>query len=208
MPLLQDSAFGVILDASGAPVFDTGPDGSRTATDIAREWLTQLLPSGQAWPTDDNSNLAALLSARAISRETLEADIYALTQEISPGTSVLLLDDYQTVLGPDPAGRDTGDLTITQRQNLLQQRWVSAGGQSIAFYVAMGEQYGITLTIEEPDPPICGVARAGASTCGQIALRYQWICDLSADNADLRTAIMLNAPADTIVYFRVAGVWI
>lgn len=208
MSLLADQDWGVLLDASGAPILDAGTIGSRTAEQICDEWQDALMPHGDAWPRSPGSNLRSLLMALAITREALEADIALLKNEISPATSTLLLADYHEVLGPDPLGRDASVLTTAQLQQLLGQRWTASGGQSLSFYQAMAASYGVSIEIEEPEPAICGVAVCGASVCSQPTLRFAWFVDLSVDNADLRAAINENSPSDTAVFFRVNGNWV
>jgi|GEM_PF-2053872 len=178
---------------------------SRSAEAIRDEWLIDLLPSGAAWPKRHDSNLAGFLMARATTRAALEADIEALNLEISPGTSTLLLNDYHAVLGPDPAGRDAGDLTTTALQALLQQRWTARGDQRISAYVAMGALYGVALTVWEPEPALCGVAICGADVSSQLTDRFVWVVTIPAPNEALQTLVRLNAPADTRVVFFYSG---
>ncbi|MFT9448439.1 hypothetical protein [Gluconobacter japonicus] len=176
----------------------------RDADTIAGE-LRSLLPPG---PALSGPNVAALIQAFASARAILEGDVAALQNEFCPGTSVLLLQDYQDLLGPDPAGRDVGSLTNDELRALLQARWTATGGARIADIVGMGRSYGIAVTVTEPEPAICGVAKCGAATCSQHTIRFYWFCDLAEDSSGLRTQIELAAPADTIVLFRVNGEWV
>lgn len=178
--------------------------GARTAEQILEERLS-LVGSGDAWR---GPNLKALLAAFAGARAELEADIAALSEEISPGTSVLLLGDYQTVLGPDPYSRDDGTLTVAQLQALLQSRWTETGGARISDFEALGASFGVAVSITEPEPAICGVAVCGDAICSQHTLRFYWIADLSSDNADLIAAIKAATPADTVLVISVNGEWI
>ncbi|MFT8421701.1 MAG: putative phage tail protein [Gluconacetobacter sp.] len=181
---------------------------ARTAEQIRDEWLLQLAPGGAAWPKTRESNLSALMMAFATVRADIEADLAALALEISPGTSTLLLSDYHAVLGPDPAGRDAGTMSTEALQTLLQQRWVSPGGQSIAFYAQLAATYGIEIAIEEPEPPVWGAFAWGAVQFAQPTLRYVWIVHMPAPDTGLQKAIALNAPADTAVFFMVNGIYV
>ncbi|MBF0858788.1 DUF2313 domain-containing protein [Gluconobacter sp. LMG 31484] len=204
MTMIVDQQGFPVVDTAGQLLQDTGTAGSRTAEQIAWERLSLLGP-GSAW---GGPNLAALIQAFSEPRAVLEADVAALRQEISPKTSVVLLDDYKTLLGPDPDGRDTGSLTTTQWQELLQSRWIGTGGARISDFVALGASFGVGVSITEPQPAICGAARCGAARASQHTLRFCWIVDLDASNSGLVTAIRAAAPADTTVYFRVNGNWI
>lgn len=180
----------------------------RTADQIATQWVEELTPPGSSWSRDRATNLAALYQALAIPRAQLEADIATLTSEIWPGSAVTLLSDYQSLLGPDPLGRDVGDLSQAQLQQLLGQRWVASSGQTFEFYERMAASYGVTITIIEPNPAICGPAVCGEAICSDYTLRFYWIVNMDQDSANLRAAIALNAPADTIVVFMVQGVYV
>lgn len=188
-------------DVSGAAA---NAAGSRSAGQIAQERMSLLGP-GSAW---NGQNLAALILAFAEPRAVLEADIATLRQEICPGSSVVLLNDYKALLGPDPDGRDAGTLTTTEWQELLQSRWVGTGGARIADFEALGASFGVGVTIAEPQPAICGAARCGAARASLHTLRFCWIVDLDANSSGLVTAIRAAAPADTSVYFRINGSWV
>lgn len=176
----------------------------RTAPEIQQEWLTQLLPSGDAWPKDTDSNLAKLLLALATPRAQLEADILALQLEISPRTSVLLLEDYKAVLGADPAGRDQGDLTTAQWQALLYARWTARGGQSIAYYEALAAALGFTLSIYEPVAAVYGAFTYGDGTVYSRPDydNFVWVVTLPQVGTGLEALIRENQPADADVVFR------
>ncbi|MXV65933.1 hypothetical protein GS537_06850, partial [Saccharibacter sp. EH60] len=113
----------------------------------------------------------------------------------------------------------------------LQQRWTARGDQRPAFYIALAKSWGIDITIEEPDAPICGVTTCGTQACGDEALRFMWIvhlpsgitqaicgavqsgraqCKQNDSNvyAHLQAVFRQLKPADTEVYFIHKGDWI
>ncbi|WP_062105840.1 GH32 C-terminal domain-containing protein [Gluconobacter albidus] len=176
---------------------------SRTAAQICAE-RQALLGSGSAWSQSPDGNLPKLLLAMCTPREQLEADIEALADEISPLNSRLLLSDYQTLMGPDPFGRDQGALTTVQMQQLLYTRWVARGGQSIADYVALGQAFGVTLTIEELDQNVFGVAVCGdVFTDGEDI--FVWVVTLPEPHPDLERAIYAARQSHTRVVFEYVG---
>lgn len=200
----------------------------RTAAEIGREWAEDLLPPGPAW---DGPNVRAFLHGLAGPRERLEGDVAALCSEICPATSDQLLADYRALLGADPLGRDQGDLTDSEWRYVLQSRWVGRGDQRPAFYIALAQSWGIDITIDEPEPPVCGPTICGAQRCGGETLRFIWIVNLPtgvkqavcglpqsgllevAQNdtnvyAHLQAVFRQLKPADTEVFFRHDGVWI
>jgi uncharacterized protein YmfQ (DUF2313 family) len=158
---------------------------SRTPEQVLTEHLTAFCPDGFAWSKDEASNLAGLLYPLATLVSDAEADLDALKLEINPGTSTLLLSDYETVLGPDPCGRDALAVTTSLRQALAYQRWTAEGGCSLGFFEQMAAALGVTITIEEPYPPVCGVAICGEEVCGNENLLYDWIVHVTAGTASL-----------------------
>ncbi|MPW00108.1 putative phage tail protein [Bombella apis] len=200
----------------------------RTAAEIGREWAEDLLPPGQALR---GPNVRALMMALAGPREQLEGDIAALCSEICPASATSLLDDYRRLLGPDPVGRDTGILSDDEWRSVLQQRWTARGDQRPAYYVELAKYWGIDITIEEPDPPVCGAATCGAAECAQEWVRFIWIVQLptgvlqaicgpavcgtleaAQDDTNqyeqLQSVFRNLKPADTEVYFQHDGAWI
>lgn len=179
---------------------------SRSAQDILASWLNDLLPQGAAWPRQDGSNLAGLLMALALSRHDVENDLDALVLEISPQTATLLLGDYETVLGPDPYGRDIGTLTTAEMQSLLFSRWVARGGQSIPYYKGLGAAIGVSLEIYEPEPAVYDVGQYGAEAVYSLRAidNFTWVVILPNDRTGMEPIILGNRQPDTQVVFRYA----
>lgn len=169
---------------------------SRTPEQIRDEWLHDLMPPG-AIERSPNGNLARFLQAFAGPFALLEGDVDALAQEISPGTAVGLLADYEAVLGPDPCGRDQGDLTVSQRQALAFQRWVAGAGVTPDFFLVMAQAAGFDITIEEPDTPVHGRVRCGTARYGTSDLRFLWIVTLPNKNTGLECPMRRLCPAHT-----------
>lgn len=176
---------------------------SRTPEQIRDEWLHDLMPPG-ALERSPDGNLAKFLQAFAGPFATLEIDIDGLAQEISPGTAVGLLADYEAVLGPDPCGRDQGELTLAQRQALAFQRWVAGAGVTPAFFEAMAAAAGYTITIEEPDTPVHGRVRCGTARYGTSDLRFLWIVTIPNKNTGLECPMQRLCPAQTTLVFKYA----
>ncbi len=105
--------------------------------------------------------LDTVLLAVATLLQDAEASAERLMEEIDPRTANALLPDFERVLGPDPCGRDRGNLTIEQRQRLAHQRWTARGGQSIPYMVETARKLGVEVTIDEFWPSRAGVLHAG-----------------------------------------------
>ena len=133
---------------------------SRSPQDVLRE-LIAISPDGEALPLDGAGIWPLWLAPLASEISLCEASAEGMLVEINPGDAVILLPDYERVLGPDPFGRDPTDLA--GRQTLAFQRWTMRGGQSIAFFIGLAASLGVTITIDEAWPLECGEAECGDS---------------------------------------------
>ncbi|OUJ14206.1 putative phage tail protein [Acetobacter sp. DsW_063] len=202
MSVLLDTSGTALLDQGGDPLLDQGPPPPRTREQIMAGFMGSLLPPGWAFPHVASSNLGVVANALGISLEVLEGDIAALAWEISPAKSTLLLDDYEAVLGPDPCGRDPTTMSLETRQAFDNGRWVGSAGTSWAFFLGLATQIGVTMTIEEPEPAICGVAVCGVDVCSTIADRFVWVVTLPNRETGLECPIKRNNPPDLTVVFE------
>jgi uncharacterized protein YmfQ (DUF2313 family) len=131
------------------------------------------------WPRNPASVHGQLLLALGQELSRIEGLGDTLISEaVDPGNAVMMLPDYERVLGPDPYGRDTSAMTIAQRQQIVLQRWVESGGQSRAFYIALAAVLGVTITIGEFAMPMSGVAQCGVAQCGQSPSEFYWTVSL------------------------------
>lgn len=173
---------------------------SRSAEQIRDAWVTDLLPTGK-WARGEGSNLSRFLLVFAVPLAGLEEEIDGLRAEISPRNTTALLSDYEAVLGPDPCGRDVGDLSIAQRRSLAFQRWVASSGVSRAFFKRLAEAAGVTIEIIEPELPVHGPSRYGVQRCGTTSLCFVWVVHLPDRHTGLECPMHRLAPADTTLVF-------
>lgn len=122
--------------------------------------LISALPMGWAFGRRGGV-LDTVLAAIAAPVADAERSAAELMDELDPRLAVLLLPDFERVLGPDPCGRDLGDLTIDQRQRLAHQRWTARGGQSIPYFIGLAAALGVAIEIEEDWPSVAGGLEAG-----------------------------------------------
>lgn len=173
---------------------------TRSAEQIRDEWLHGLMPPG-ALTRDLDSNLAKLLLSLASPVAQLESDIEAASREISPGCAVQLLADYEDILGPDPCGRDALATTVALRQALAEQRWTASADNSIPGLIAYAAALGVTITIEEPEPAVCGEATCGADVFSTVRDRLIWIIKIEGSGtASANAALSGSATVGVTVY--------
>lgn len=156
---------------------------TRSAEQIRDEWLQDLLPPGNISNTPD-SNIAKLLLGFAGPLAQLEADVSAVTHEIAPGVATQLLADYEAVLGPDPCSCGPIELSLTDRQARAQRRWTDTADNTIAGLVRTAAALGLSITIDEPEPAICGVDVCGGAIASVETDRFVWVVNLQSDLTD------------------------
>jgi uncharacterized protein YmfQ (DUF2313 family) len=106
-----------------------------SAEDYLRQ-LQALLPTGAAWPRDENSLLTKLLRAFADGLARVDRRADDLMNEINPFTTSELLGDWEKESGlPDPCLTEAA--TANERRLRLYQRRVWHGGQSREFFIGL-----------------------------------------------------------------------
>jgi uncharacterized protein YmfQ (DUF2313 family) len=189
---------------SGSLSLPAPRDTDAVLTDI----VVQRLPVGFAWNGDPTSDLGLFYRPLADAIASFEGAAQGQLEEVDPRTAVQLLVDYEIVLGPDPAGRDQVMQTVAQRQAVAYQRWTARGGQSIAYFIALGESLGVAVSIaDNPVIPWCGPqTQCGPQTeCAQPTDQFFWVVSLPAGNpnsAGVAALITLYAPAHTVPVFE------
>jgi uncharacterized protein YmfQ (DUF2313 family) len=115
--------------------------------DVAEDYLSALqglFPSGPAWPKDDTAPVTRLFGGLAVEFSRLDSRADTLVDEADPRTTYEMLPDWERI-----AGLSGGSLSVAQRQSDLVSKLVSRGGQTPAYYVAMGAALGLAVTITE-----------------------------------------------------------
>lgn len=144
----------------------------------------------------------AVLSAFATEFARLDSRVAALQLELEPSTCDETLEDWQRNLGVIAAG------TTAQQQATAQAKYVGSGGQSIAYYTAVANAMGITITISEA--PYGTGLRADISRAGDYlytdAYAFYWrVTGPAATAAQLQTELESLfdhiRPSHTVVEF-------
>jgi uncharacterized protein YmfQ (DUF2313 family) len=123
--------------------------------------FAELLPTGQAWPRDDDGVLMTVVRGLSKIWGMVEsAASLLLEQESDPRTTILMLPDWERNWGlPDPCYAEP--FTIGDRQKALVQRMTIEGAQSRAFFIATALSIGYVITITEYRPFMVGIDRCG-----------------------------------------------
>jgi len=124
----------------------------QASADDYTQQLTQLLPTGPAWPREGDSPSARVLPAVANGLADLHKRLNQLIEEADARTTSELLEDFERVVGlPDPC-LDPPASTAERRRRVVQ-RLTYQGGQSIAFFVGLLEVLGYPgATVKEYRP--------------------------------------------------------
>lgn len=144
--------------------------------------LKLLLPAS----LDPNGErLGAELAAEGRALDAALGRASALLDESDPRSTVHLLTDWEGVAGLP----DEGELlptTVQERRNSVVARVTGIGGQSRAYFIALGTSLGYEVTITEFRP-----FRAGQSAAGDPVNSAEWVF-----------VWRVNAPQTTITSFR------
>lgn len=190
-----------------------------SADDFARA-LAGLLPTGRAWPRDQDATLPTVTAALAPSYARNAARAENLLVDAFPGTVGELLPEWEATLGlPDPCAGETP--SVERRQAQVAARFAADGGQSAAYYVRLAAALGYDITIGEFAPARFGRTRFGARFQG-VGWAHVWAVNAPLEsvaqahfgaarfgdryawwgNAVLECEIGKAAPAHSKVLFR------
>jgi uncharacterized protein YmfQ (DUF2313 family) len=132
--------------------------------------LQSLMPRGRVWPRDDDALQTQTLSGLAPTCERLNARANQLLVDSFPASTEELLPEWEETLGlPDPCAGEAP--TIQLRRAQVVARFISSGGQSVAYFIALAAALGYTITITQFSPfrfghlfgsELCGAAWAFA----------------------------------------------
>jgi uncharacterized protein YmfQ (DUF2313 family) len=150
---------------------------SRSADTVLAELLA-ISPPGDALPRDPSSMWAAMLKPLAAEIARFESYAEEMLIEVDPSQAVYLLTDYERVLGPDPYGRDSTTLSLTDERALTFSRWVARIGVRPADFIAFAATFGITITIREF--AITTVPFTVDAELVNTPVQHQWVVNLPA----------------------------
>ncbi len=132
--------------------------------------LRRLMPQGRAWTFHPEGVMLRLLRGLAGVLARVEARAHDVTdKEQFPSKTEELLSDWETELGlPDECG--TAAETFEQRRYDVVAKYNETGGQSRAYFVALGRWLGLELTVDE-----CKPFRVEENTVGQALQDNSWL---------------------------------
>lgn len=160
------------------------PAPNYAASDFATA-LHALMPRGKVWPRDPTAVMAQVINglAPAWARHTQANN--QLLVDAFPATAVELLPEWESALGlPDPCAGESP--TLLGRQQQVVARLTNSGGQSVPYFIGYAKALGYTVTVTEFAP-----FRVGQQCMGD-----------PVGNQDWAFAWQINAPLNTITYFR------
>ena len=132
----------------------------RSGEDYAHAMLA-MLPTGQAWPEDDDSDLTNVVTGLCAIYGNVDARAAdLLEQESDPTKTLEMLDDWERNWGLPESCFLEGH-TIGERRDVLLLKMTLLGAQSREFFIYVASLLGYTITITEYAPFMCGVSEAG-----------------------------------------------
>ena len=151
--------------------------------------LTNLAPTGDAWPTEPGSVFQQALLALAGSFARLNARANNLVVDAFPKTTLELLTEWEESLGlPDPcAGPEP---TIALRQRSVVAQLTARGGQSVPYFISIAAALGAAITVTQFTALRCDDGAAD-DPCNDDAWQFAWqvnmpptvVTEMDCDNA-------------------------
>src|SRR5882724_1721244 len=149
----------------------------RTGDDYGEVLLT-LLPQGEAWPRNEDLDLA--IAVNGLAQIVGYADGRAadfLEIEADPRTTNEMLDSWEIAFGlPDQCIALPSTDPVIRRVNLVD-RMILLGAQDRQFFIDRATIVGQAITVREWAPYMCGISRCGdtrmASLTDDIA-NFRW----------------------------------
>lgn len=112
--------------------------------------LQGLLPSGPAWPRDEDAPITRLLGGVSVELARIDARAESLSQEALLSSTYEMLADWERTAALLPFSIVDGTaISIDQRRANLIAKMVKRGGQSIAYFIAEAAYLGYAITITE-----------------------------------------------------------
>lgn len=140
-----------------------------SATDYASQ-LAQLLPQGAAWPREQDTVLATLLTALAQEPARLDAALHALLTELDPAQALLLLMEWEAMCGLPDECSQPGE-TLAERRAAVVAKLSAQGGQTPEYFSELATLLcGASCTVREYRP-----FRVGGSAAGDALTGGDWV---------------------------------
>lgn len=136
-----------------------------------QEALLSLLPKGDAWPTDPDSDLAKLMRGIGEEFARIEARAQDVIKESHPSQTTEMFEEWEAMYGLPNACMGS-ESSLQEARATLIQKYQQYGGQSREFFIAMAAALGFTITITEFSDFWCGDEVGGA--IGDEDWRFVW----------------------------------
>ena len=118
----------------------------RTA-DQYKDQLLALLPQGDAWPKEADSELSKLMHGLGEELARIDTRAIGLLNESHPSQAFELFSQWQQQYGlPDNC---SADLSFQEQRAALLQKYRQHGGQSREFFIEIAKTLGYEITITE-----------------------------------------------------------
>lgn len=153
---------GVTVDGDGGPV-------GTYSWDQYSQAARQLLPPGRAWNAEDGSDQALYCDALGMIFAQQDADSVQMLANFFPATATEGIAEWNSSLGlPDSCMGPPANQAANQQQ--IVSRFISTGGQSIAYYQQIATALGFEISITEFSPTEPG----GDAPPGMIVESSDW----------------------------------
>jgi len=146
--------------------------------------LVALMPQGDCWQIESDSNLGKLLRAFADELASIDARAEVLLREMLPSMVNEMLGEYEVQVGLPDACQSLADTTQERRANMAR-KFTSEGGATRAYFTAVAEALGYQVIIIDTTSWRAGVLFEGVEITQQ-EWNFVWevyVADTNAYNS-------------------------
>ncbi|GAN84035.1 putative phage tail protein [Novacetimonas hansenii] len=160
-----------------------------------------LLPTGFAWPKDEDTFLNDFAKAIGLVFEDMDTLSCETIDEVFPGTTTVLLPMWQETLGITPEPTQTIE---EQRQQVIAML-TATGSISNSYFINLAKQLGYEMTIIEYGAIVAGIYRIGDEVGTTNDYSYEFDVTFVVNNSDdysvLESTFQSILPSYVKVYY-------
>ena len=170
-----------------------------------------MLPKGAAWQRELGNTYNELLRGLATEPSRVDEQIQTMINNMVVKNADELMPEWEADLGLPDDCTSFATSSLADRQTAAFSKLTQLGGNNPAYFIALAETLGYTITIDEYKPFWCGIGAMGDSCGGQDNIFY-WGVNVLYDinqpdkiGAEIECLFNTIKPAHTIVNVGLVG---
>ena len=133
-----------------------------------------LLPTGPAWPRDDDFAFNRVLRAKAEEHARTHNRAIDAREEADPRSTYYMLSEWEEFTGLPDECTSNYAITLQERRAAVIQKLLAEGGLNQKYFEALIKALGYEATIYRYRPFVCGASQCGEPVGGTHKDRFIW----------------------------------